>query len=86
MKKQKEKTPIRKNRKIRYSFSISEDVIGKLNDKIGYGSRSKVIESIISQFLDNKNKFGSKRAKQDEFMEYGRNHSQKCTNNEVERP
>ena len=54
MKEQKEKTPIRKNRKIRYSFSISEDVIDKLNDKIGYGSRSKVIESIISHYLDNK--------------------------------
>jgi len=34
-----------------YSFRLSVDNINKFNKKIGYGSRSKIVEILISNYL-----------------------------------
>ena len=43
--------PQKQNRKKNFSITISENIIQKFNNKIGYGSRSKAIEELILQDL-----------------------------------
>lgn len=51
MTKEKDKSIGKKERKRIYAFNLSENVVNKLNDKIGYASRSKALEKIISKWL-----------------------------------
>jgi len=51
MQAQKKNQILEKSRKKIYAFTLSEDNILKLENKIGYNSRSKIVNELISNFV-----------------------------------
>jgi len=45
---------VEKSKKITYTFTLSPDNVKKLEDKIGYNSRSKIVNELISDFVNKK--------------------------------
>ena len=54
MEKKIENNVVEKRRSKVVAFNLSEDVISKFNDKVGYNYRSKIVNGLISNFV-NKN-------------------------------
>jgi len=48
------KKPSEKSKKKIYAFNLSRDNIVKLENKIGYNSKSKIIDGLILKFVNNK--------------------------------
>ena len=57
------------NRKKICSFNISEDIINKFNHQVDYNFRSKTINQIISDFLENKKDAGTQPALTQSFRQ-----------------
>ena len=51
MAQEKEETIGKKSRRKVYGFSLSEDNVNEFNKKIGYGSRSEIVNNLISDFV-----------------------------------
>ena len=45
---------LKKSRKKTYSFNLSVDNVNQFTDKIGLAPRSKVVDILISNFVNNK--------------------------------
>ena len=54
MSNQKKNQPLEKSKKKTYSFNLSIDNINQFTDKIGLAPRSRVVDILISDFVDNK--------------------------------
>ena len=54
MQTKKKNQTLEKSKKKIYTFTLSPDNVKKLEDRMGYGSRSKIIDILISDFVDNK--------------------------------
>lgn len=54
MERKKENKVLEKRRSKIVAFNLSQDVISKFNDKVGYNFRSKTVDNLISNFVNKK--------------------------------